>query len=275
MDITYQNNPQNREVLSCEQTSLENFKRLINEKEIKCRMDDKFLFGFLNAKELDPEKSLELLKNYYSIRRNYPDIYKSLLPSKLEHVLGLKVMQFLQNQDQDGRYIFIVQLSNWDTSVANAIDLSRTMLLHMDFQWNFYNIQDHGMVFIINAAGLSYRHFLQITPRLINAMISIIFKSSSYELCFKEIHFVNMNIIMKALLRIIIPFLSPELRQRLYLHTDVKSVHKFINPQYLPVEYEGELSKFDSTEANNLIRKHEGFFQMNEDYCLSYREGQT
>lgn len=254
-----------------DKSSLDNFKKLINENKIKCQMDDIFLLGFLRARKFDQQRSLQLLKNYYSIRKYYPNYFKNLLPSKLEHVLSLKAMQVLPKPDQKGRYLFVVQMGNWDTSIANSTDFFRTVMLFLDFQLNFHRTQQNRVVIIVNAEGISVRHFLQFSPRLLNSMISVIFRDS-YQMRFEEIHYVNVNVILKALLSMFIPLLSQKLKKRLYLHTEMKTLHEFIHPQYLPAEYEGELPNFDPTEANEMIRENEEFFKINEEYVNLYKE---
>ncbi|XP_023238864.1 alpha-tocopherol transfer protein-like [Centruroides sculpturatus] len=252
-----------------DETALTTFKKNIKDQGMKCCMDDIFLLGILRARKFDIQRSLQLLKNYYTIRTSYPQYFKDLLPSKLEHALSLNCMQFLPKPDQKGRYIYICQLGNWDTTVLNLTDLFRAFMLFMDFQLNFHRTQVNSIVLIVNAEGLSLSHFLQFSPRLLNSMISIVFKDS-YQLRYEELHYVNLNIIMKAILSIIIPLLPHKLKSRLHFHTDMETLHKFIKPECLPMEFGGILPTFDPTEANNMLRVNEEFFRKNEEYIEHY-----
>ncbi|XP_023232483.1 alpha-tocopherol transfer protein-like isoform X2 [Centruroides sculpturatus] len=262
--------PEETELFSWDENALETFKNLINEEGIKCRMDDIFLLGFLRAKSFEVEKSLDMLKSYYDIRIQYFQYFKDLLPSKVEHALSLNCVQFLPRPDKKGRYIFINRIGNWKTSIANAIDLFRTLMLYFDFQVNFHRTQVNEIVYITDAAGYCTSHFLQLTPKLVNATMNILF--DSYQIHYSELHVVNMNFIMKAVVNIFKPLLSQELKKKLHFHSGLGNLHEFVSPECLPLEYGGNLPSFDPTETNKMIKDNEEFFRINEEYLMMYKE---
>ncbi|XP_067134183.1 alpha-tocopherol transfer protein-like [Centruroides vittatus] len=262
---------EDKEEFLWDENALKSFKEMIKGQGIKCCMDDIFLLGFLRARKYEMGRSLQLLKNYYEVRVQYPQYFKDLLPSKLEHVLSLKMMQFLPRPDQKGRYIYIEQYANWDTSVASAIDFLRCGMLFFDLQLNFHRTQNKCIVIIVNAEGLSLSHFLQCTPSFLNSMTNVLFKDA-YQARYSEIHFVNLNIIIKAFLSLFIPLLPSKLKDRLHPHSDMSTLHEFVSPDCLPLEYGGNLPSFDPTEANNMIKANEEFFRKNEEYLKLYEE---
>ncbi|XP_023232469.1 alpha-tocopherol transfer protein-like [Centruroides sculpturatus] len=262
---------EDKEQFIWDEKAVKSFKKVIKDQGIKCCMDDIFLLGILRARKYEMERSLQLLKNYYEIRLQYPQYFKDLLPSKVEHVLSLKNMQFLPKPDQKGRYVFLFQHSTWDTSVANACDMLRTVMLFFDLQLNLHRSQEKKVVIIANAEGISVSHFLQLTPSFLNSLTKVLFRDS-YQARFSEIHFVNLNIIMKALLSIFIPLLPSKLRDRVHLHSDMSTLYEYISPDCLPLEYGGNLSSFDPTAANNMIKANEEFFRKNEEYVKLYEE---
>ncbi|XP_023232500.1 clavesin-1-like [Centruroides sculpturatus] len=89
---------------------------------------------------------------------------------------------------------------------------------------------------------------------------------------YKAIHYVNMNVVIKAILSILLPLLPDKLRKRVHLHSDVGTLHEFISPDCLPLELGGNLPSFDPTEANNMLRSNEEFFRTNEEYVKLYEE---
>ncbi|XP_023241056.1 uncharacterized protein LOC111639401 [Centruroides sculpturatus] len=95
---------------------------------------------------------------------------------------------------------------------------------------------------------------------------------NSYMIRYKAIHYVNLSIIIKAILSIIFPLLSTKLQKRLHLHSDMESLHKFISPDCLPSDYEGNLPSFDPTDANNMLKANEELFIRNEEYVKLYEE---
>ncbi|XP_067134186.1 alpha-tocopherol transfer protein-like isoform X2 [Centruroides vittatus] len=262
---------EDKEEFSWDENALKSFKEIIKGQGIKCCMDDIFLLGILRARKYDMGRSLQLLKNYYDIRVQYPQYFKDLLPSKLEHALLLNVMQFLPKPDQNGRYVLIFEYGKWDTSVANGCEMFRVMMLFFDLQLNLHRSQEKKIVIIANAEGISISHFLQLTPSFLNSVTKVLFRDS-YQARFSEIHFVNLNIVIKAILSIFIPLLPSKLRDRIHLHSDMSTLHKFIDPDCLPLELGGNLSSFDPTAANNMIKANEEYFRKNEEYVKLYEE---
>ncbi|XP_067141837.1 alpha-tocopherol transfer protein-like [Centruroides vittatus] len=264
MDIKCSIFEEEKEEFSWDENVLKEFKNSIEDQEIPCVMDDIFLLGFLRARKFDIESSVQLLKNYYNMRVNNPQFFKNLSPSKLEHVLNMNVMQFLPKPDQFGSYIYVSKLCNWDTSVASATELLRVLMLYMDLQLTLHRTQEKKIVCIIDAGGLSLSHFYHFSPKVIYWLVMLIAKES-YTIGYKAVHYVNLNIIMKAILSVLVPLLSDELKKKLHFHSDMKTLHEFISPDCLPLEYGGTLPGFDPSKSNNMIRSNEEFYRRNEE----------
>ncbi|XP_067123998.1 clavesin-2-like [Centruroides vittatus] len=147
----------------------------------------------------------------------------------------------------------------------------RTLMLFFDLQLNFHRTQEKRIVIIANAEGISLSHFLQLTPSFLSSATNVLFRDS-YQARYIEIHYVNLNIIIKAVLSIFIPLLPSKLRDRVHLHSNMSTLHEFIIPDYLPLEFGGNLPSFDPTAANNMIKANEEFFRKNEEYVKLYEE---
>ncbi|XP_023232512.1 alpha-tocopherol transfer protein-like [Centruroides sculpturatus] len=263
--------PEEKDEFPWDEKALIAFKKAIKDQRIKCRMDDIFLLGFLRSRKFDLQRSLQQLKNYYNIRVNYPEYFKDLLPSKLEHVFNLNVVQYLPSSDQNGSYIYIFRFGKWDTSAASVTDVIRAIMLFTDLQLNFHRTQVNKIVCVIDAAGLNLLHFYHFSPRAISALVMLLVKDS-YPIRYKALHYVNMNVIIKAILSVLLPLLPHKLRKRVHLHSNVETLHEFISPDCLPLEFGGNLPSFDPTEANNMLRSNEEFFKRNEEYVKLYEE---
>ncbi|XP_023241053.1 alpha-tocopherol transfer protein-like [Centruroides sculpturatus] len=169
-----------KEEFPWDENALKSFKNLLKDQRITCLMDDIFLLGFLRATEYDLPSSLQLLKNYYNTRVNYPQYIKNLLPSKMEEVLNMNILQFLPKPDQNGSYIYFFRFGNWDTSVANGIDVVRVILLILDLQLNLHRTQEKKITCIVDGEGLSLSHFYNYTPRIMNTFAAIALVNSVF-----------------------------------------------------------------------------------------------
>ncbi|XP_067141836.1 alpha-tocopherol transfer protein-like [Centruroides vittatus] len=274
MDIKCSIFEEEKEEFPWNENALKEFKKSIKDQEISCMMDDIFLLGFLRARKFDIQRSLQLLKNYYNMRVNNPQFFKNLLPSKLEHVLNMNIFQFLPKPDQDGTYIIVCRYCNWDTSAASAYDLWRVIMLCMDLQLRLHRTQEKKIICIVDAGRLTLSHFYHFSPNAIYWLAMLIAKNS-YTIGYKAVHYVNLNNIMKAVVSILVPLLSEELKKRLHFHSDIKTLHEFVSPDCLPLEYGGNLPRFDPTESNNMIRGNEEFYRRNEEYVKLYEERKT
>ncbi|XP_067141834.1 alpha-tocopherol transfer protein-like [Centruroides vittatus] len=260
-----------KEEFPWDENALKAFKKLIGDQGIKCRMDDIFLLGFLRARKYDLQSSLQLLTKYYNTRADNPQYFKNLLPSKLQHVLDMNIVQFLPKPDQDGRYIYVFRFGNWDPSIASAIDLWRVVPLVFDLQMNFHRTQKKKIVFIIDGAGLTLSHLQYLSPSVINGIATLVAKET-HPIRYKTGHYVNLNIIFKVFSNIVFPLLSDDFKKRLHFHSDMKTLHEFISPDCLPIEFGGKLPRFDPTESNNMLKANEEFFRRNEEYVKLYEK---
>ncbi|XP_067141835.1 alpha-tocopherol transfer protein-like [Centruroides vittatus] len=254
-----------------DENALISFKKLIRDQRITCLMDDMFLLGFLRATEFDLPSSLQMLKNYYNTRVNYPQYIKNLLPSKMEDALNMNILQFLPKPDQNGSYIYFFRFANWDTSVADGIDVIRVILLNMDLQLNLHRAQEKKIICIVDAEGLSLSHFCNLTPRIMSAFATLAFRSS-YPLRFRAIHYVNINVIFRAILSVFIPLLPEKIKKTIHLHSDIKTLADFISSDHLPSQLGGNLPPFDPTEANKMLKANEEFYRRNEEYVKLYEK---
>ncbi|XP_023212465.1 clavesin-1-like [Centruroides sculpturatus] len=242
---------------------LEEFRKdVLKEKHLKCRTDDIFLLSFLRARKFDRERALTLLKMYYSTRKKYPIVFKNLKPSALELVMDQNMMTCVKTENM---VISMGRYSHWDPSKVGVIDVLRAVLLMFDFQLNDHPIQVHGQYILIDTKELSWRHIFQFTPRNTFIVMSSMF--NCIPLRYNALHYVNVNTYVKFLYSIVRPFFPDKLKKRMHFHgSDMKELHKVIDPKYLPADFGGELPPFDASEYNQTLRENEEFFVENEKY---------
>ncbi|XP_023238538.1 clavesin-1-like [Centruroides sculpturatus] len=241
------------------------FLNLCVNKKLRCRTDDIFILGILRARKFNRERAYKLISNYYSSRRKYPTIFNNLNPSSLEKVLRLNIMQFLPKPDQHGRLIGVASGRHWNTDVANIVDVFRCAILFLDLYINYHRLQTNGLVVVVNAADISWKHIVQFTPNFIHVLITTLY--DSYQMKYKEIHFINVNKYFKAVITLLLPLLPEKLRKRIHLYgSDIDSLHTYIDPKYLPEEFGGKLPNFDPTESNQILRNNEEYFRNCETY---------
>ncbi|XP_023212473.1 alpha-tocopherol transfer protein-like [Centruroides sculpturatus] len=245
------------------QKELEEFRDMVlKETELNSRTDDIFLLGFLRSRKYDKENALQLLRNYYSVRRHVKEL-KNLTPSALEHVLQENVMGYLCIDGE--KFLGFGRASHWDTTKISAIDLGRCIMLYIDLALNIHSFQVNGVSIIVDAKTVSWRHVVQLTPRVVKLLVSCFYKT--LPVSYKSIHFVNMNAYLLGIHAMFRPLIPKKIRQRVHVHgSNMEALHKEIDPKYLPVEFGGTLNSFDWSSPNQLIMENEEFYVENEKY---------
>ncbi|XP_067119760.1 clavesin-2-like [Centruroides vittatus] len=263
------NNIQNEDInrgnkYEWDEKELEEFRKMVlKEKHLRCKTDDIFLLSFLRARKFDRERALTLLKNYCLTRKKYPIVFKNLKPSALEEILRMNMLSSVKTEND--MVITFFSFGHWDTTKAELLDLLRVILLNLDFELNDHPIQVNEYYFLLDAKDILWRHIIQYTPR--NIQLVVLSMLQCIPVRYKGIHIVNTNKMLIFLYQIMSPFLPYKLKKRIHLHgSDMKELHKVIDPKYLPAEFGGELPPFDSTEYIQQLKDNEELFVENEKY---------
>lgn len=76
---------------------------------LRTSLDDAFLLRFLRARKFDYDRALQLLINYHSCRRSWPEVFQNLKPSALKDVLASGFLTVLPHTDPRGCHILCIR----------------------------------------------------------------------------------------------------------------------------------------------------------------------
>lgn len=76
---------------------------------LRTRLDDSFLLRFLRARKFDYDRALQLLLNYHAAHKAWPEVFKDLKPSTVQHVLDQGFLTVLPHPDPNGRFILCLR----------------------------------------------------------------------------------------------------------------------------------------------------------------------
>ncbi|XP_067134222.1 alpha-tocopherol transfer protein-like [Centruroides vittatus] len=244
---------------------IQSFKEMIRKENINCRMDDIFLLSFLRARKFDRERALKLLKSYYSVRERYPDYFQDHNPLAVKEALDMKIYGYLRQTDQEGRVIGIGKTRNWDPCKIHIKQLLKSTLMFYDMLLHEHVMQVNGYIVIFDSEGLTWRHVIQLTPSVIHSIISIMLHSTPVR--YKAIHIINVGKFVYLFMSAFMPFIPYKIKKRIHFHSSgMESLHKFIDPKYLPIEYGGELPSCDLAECNEKLLEFQEFFVEQEKF---------
>lgn len=234
--------------------------------------DDAFLLRFLRARKFDYDRAFRLIKQYYILRANNPELFKDFVPSALKDVFSANLEGFLQDRDHEGHAIFVIRGGTWDPAKHSANDIYRANLLCLEKAIEDPATQINGIIALLDLKEFGFHHIRQMSPAHCRRMVLLI--QNCFPGRFKGIHIINEPAVFDILFALVKPFLSEKLKNRIHFHGEnLQSLHEHIPPSILPAEFGGQLGPFSNQEFVNELLADEHKFQ---DYLkYGYRAEMT
>ncbi|XP_053308869.1 alpha-tocopherol transfer protein-like [Spea bombifrons] len=226
---------------------------------LRTRVDDSFLLRFLRARKFDYDRALQLLVNYYSCRKSWPEVFNDLRPSAVKPVLDAGFLTVLPQTDREGRRIVCVRPGQWNPRDYPITENIRAMYLSLEKLIESEETQVNGIVILAdyNQVGLSQAsHF---GPFIAKKVIGIL--QDGFPIRIKAVNVINEPRIFKGIFAILKPFLKEKIVKRFFLHgSDLNSLHENIPKDILPEQYGGTAGKLDTSAwSQMLLNSEEGF----------------
>ncbi|KAM8715160.1 hypothetical protein ACLKA7_002241 [Drosophila subpalustris] len=222
------------------QETIEEFRKYILEHK-KCqphRNDDRYLEKFLRARYWKIDSSYKLLCSYYKFREENKKYYEKVRPIDLRHVGDEEILTVTPYRDQHGHRILIYRFGIWRPNRVTVDDIFRATIVLQELGSLEPISQIVGGVAIFDLKDLGLEHLLHLSPSVAQKMIALLVTSMPIRTA--ALHIVNQNWVFNAAIKIFKPFLNAAMRERLFIHgSDMRSLHKHINPENLPKRYGG------------------------------------
>ncbi|XP_032461893.1 alpha-tocopherol transfer protein-like isoform X2 [Phocoena sinus] len=227
-------------------------------------LEDAFLLRFLRARKFDYDRALQLLINYHSCRRSWPEVFNNLRPSALKEVLASGFLTVLPHTDPRGRHILCLRPDRWIPSNYPITENIRAIYLTLEKLIQSEETQVNGIVILADYKGVSLSKASHFGPFIAKKVIGIL--QDGFPIRIKAVHVVNEPRIFKGIFAIIKPFLKEKIANRFFLHgSDLNSLHSNLPRNILPKEYGGTAGELDITAWNAaLLASEEDFVR---EFC--------
>ncbi|XP_034833567.1 clavesin-1-like [Maniola hyperantus] len=200
------------------------------------RTDDAYLLRFLRCRRFIPALAHKLMVRYEDFRKKNPHLY-DCNPFSLDRVKEVYVAT-LPDSPCNGR-ITLMRFGRWDTSAVPIDDVVRCALLMDEIAAMQPKLQVLGVTIIVDLEGLSVRHVRQLTPTIASQIVSLM--GVSFPLLNHSLHIIRYSWILNTFFNIFKQFIPQAAWNRLHFHGyNMSSLHKHIDPEYLPQEYGGK-----------------------------------
>ncbi|XP_007475872.1 alpha-tocopherol transfer protein-like isoform X2 [Monodelphis domestica] len=190
-------------------------------------LDDAFLLRFLRARKFDYDRALQLLVNYHSCRRSWPEVFDNLKPSALKEVLGSGFLTMLPHSDPRGCQVVCLRPDRWIPSNYPITENIRAIYLTLEKLIQSEETQVNGIVILADYKGVGLAKASHFGPFIAKKVIGIL---------------------------------------QFFLHgSDLNSLHLNLPKSILPKEYGGTAGELDPNAWNEVLQASEEDFV--KEFC--------
>lgn len=250
-----------RETPENKEKALKSLRELLhNTTDLHFDDSDYYLLVFLRPCHFYPESALKLMRSVAEFKKNNTEIIANLMPQdERSSFVDNNVVNVLVNRDQHGRRVLIVNCGElWDTKRVSSDQLFRLFyLIHVAAQVEL-ETQVRGVVVIMDFDGLGMKQVRALSPTFSRRLLTFI--QYAMPLRMKAVHIINQPFLFKMVWSLFKPFIEQKLNSRMFFHArDMASLHKYIDPKYLPSNYGGTLPAIDYSgrEWFESVQNHE------------------
>ncbi|XP_058819700.1 clavesin-1-like [Topomyia yanbarensis] len=230
---------------------------------------DAFLVKFLRACRYDARKAFQMIQFTYRLKAKSKEYYENTPnPSSVRHVFEEGMVWFMPERDSDGAALCVIEVGKkWNTSKVSIIELIAAIRLCVEVALLDPETQLHGMKVIFDTDGLSMAQIAQNSPKHARMILDWVQKASPFRM--QGIHVVNNSMIFNILFAIFKPFISKELREKIFFHNkDWNSLTKLINPACLRPKYGGTLAapEYEGRLLGDYLQLYDKYFDALDAY---------
>lgn len=205
--------------------------------EVHSQLDADFFIKYLKGKDMNVDEAFKLIEGYFKMRSFHPELF--LLPSKVQDVFNDGIFTIHQQRNSiGGEMVVIFRPGRWDVSKYDAWHLSAAPIPFLELAAIDNQVIDHGIVEILNFAGVTWKQFWTIPVSLHSVVADL--TERALPICYKKIHVVNEGKLVDMLWTVMKPFVSSEMKARIQFHgSNYSDIYKEIDRCLLPPDLGG------------------------------------
>ena len=211
---------------------------------------DQFLIRFLRARNFDMKEALELLNNYHTQLKSWPDVLEKVQdPHLVKHVFDAGTFVILNGKAFDKSAVCIIRLGI--ATKALFTDHVAALIITIDHLLKIEQNQVYGITLILDRSDVTFELIQGIRPFFGKRFMNLIQRALPVRI--KSLNFVNKSKFCDTTYSVFANFLKGNFKSLAKVHdTDFDSLHKIIEPTLLPSKYGGTISDFAVLQLNYL-----------------------
>jgi len=238
------------------------------EENLKVPEDDDFFLKFLRAGLMSPEEALNIMKNYFKLKKDYPQYFKR--STDLEwlkmNILRKQIHCVLPKRDKHGRRVFVFRPGLWDPDQVPFIDIFCVGIMMAEMVIREEETQIAGLTSITDASGFSFKHMRAIGLEDGKNMVN--FYNISFPLWLRQSHVLNAPRVFNMLFSLLNPLMSQNARENVIFHSSLSSLRDHLGADILPSDLGGlqENGIMDNSQNVETLATMEEFFRSSSNH---------
>ncbi|XP_018568173.1 alpha-tocopherol transfer protein-like [Anoplophora glabripennis] len=216
---------------------------LLKQPHLPDTWDEHRTMTFLRGCKFSLEKCKRKLDMYFTMRAAVPEFFsnRDINRPELQQILELGTIPPLPGLTPEGRRVVVLRGKVKEVDTPNIADIMKVVLMIGDIRLDAEETGVAGDVYILDASVATTNHFAKITPAIVKKFLVCV--QEAYPVKLKEVHVVNVSPLVDTIINWVKPFIKEKIRNRIHVHSDLESLHKFIPKDILPEEYGGTAGK--------------------------------
>ena len=152
-----------------------------------------------------------------------------------------------------------------EMTTPNVAEMMKLTLMIGDIRLKEEHVGVAGDVYIMDANVATPAHFAKFTPALVKKFLICV--QEAYPVKLKEVHVVNVSPIVDTIVNFVKPFLKEKIRERIFIHSSLDDLYKYVPKDMLPAEYGGN--------AGNIKDLNDQWTKKLVDYTAWFKEQES
>lgn len=211
--------------------------------------DSNFLLRFLRAKKFSVPMAQQTLLKYLNLKKRFPKATCDLdcLDPKMDDLFSSGYLFVSPIRDKQGRRVIIGVGSNLDPNKYTDDDHFKIHMITYETLLCDEETQVRGLSYFGDLKGVSTSYISLWSPTEFARAIK--WGEQSIPLRHKDVHFINVPSPIRYVYDFFLSRLSPKMRNRITIHSNVSEVHDSIGTECLPKEYGGTIPMAEMIES--------------------------
>ncbi|KAG5880151.1 hypothetical protein JTB14_003575 [Gonioctena quinquepunctata] len=237
---------------------------LLKQPHLPDTWDEHRILTFLRGCKFSLEKCKRKLDMYFTMRTAVPEIFtnRDITRPELKLVVDLGQLPPLPGLTPDGRRVIVLRGKTHEVETYDIAEIMKVVLMIGDIRLDAEETGVAGDIYILDASVATPTHFSKINPSMIKKFLVI--TQEAYPVKLKQVHVVNASPLVDTIISWVKPFLKEKLKNRIFVHNNMESLHNYIPKDILPEEYGGE--------AGKLQKYHDEWMEKLKEYTPWFKE---